>query len=137
MRLDQDAINETGSNSFWAVNTGSPSIEATISTVNTSVSHDFIFGNGRSVTATVEAEWRHLSGNAALATVASLGNSSSNYTLTSLSQDRDAAKIGGSISSVVYSFYGGINIFSELDYYTTRSNNATDNVCLAQMTVEF
>ena len=137
LRLDQDAINESGSNSFWAVNTGSPSIEATISTVNTSVSHDFIFGNGRSVTTTVEAEWRHLSGNARLATVASLGNSSSNYTLTSLSQDRDAAKIGGSISSVVYSFYGGINIFSELDYYTTRSNNATDNVCLAQMTLEF
>lgn|GEM_PF-652393 len=137
LSLNQDAINENGSNPIWSVNTGNSNAQAVISTVATSFSHDFIFGNGRSVTTTLNAELKHQSGDTTIGTTATLGSNSPVYTLSSVPQDPNAATLGASVSSVLYSFYGGVNVVSELEYSTTRSSNATDNVCLAELTVEF
>lgn len=137
LRLDQDAINESGANPTWALHTGSPIAEALVSTVATTLSHDFIFGNGMSVTTSLNTEYKHQSGDATLETTASLGSNSPVSSLSSVPQDRDAVKVGASVTTVLYSFYGGINVVAELEYAATTSNNATDHVYHAGINVEF
>lgn len=137
LSLDQDAIHENGANPTWALHTGSPSANSTITALETSLSHDFIFANGMSVTAWLDAEWRHQSGDASLAVAANLGNSDLSSTLSSTPQDRDAGKLGASLTSVLYSFYGGVNLVADLGYTATRTNNTIDHVYHAGINVEF
>jgi len=137
LRLSQDAVNETGDNPTWALHTGSASADSLISSLGASISHEFIFANGMGVSAWINAEWLHQAGDASLETVAQLGDHSQFFPLSSTVQDRDAAKLEASVASVLYSFYGGINIIAELEYSATRTNNSVDHVYHFGITTEF
>jgi hypothetical protein len=136
LRLNQDAINESGTNPTWGVHADDTNADSLVSTLSSSLTHEILFNNGMSIIPTVYAEWKHKSGDTAIDTIAELGTVGPSYPLSSVAQDRDAAKLGMSLTGILYS-YEGVNLVVELEYYATLSDNETIHFYHFGMNVDF